>query len=86
MLSNQETEHALALNAADPAAMAAAAELGNLFGAPISATYTPEMVDLIAEYQASVGLVVDGIVGPETRRRLAKASLRRGRRLLAPLA
>ena len=52
--------------------MALAPLLGEVLGAPPGAGYTRQMLDRIAEYQTSVELVPDGIVGRNTRLKLEK--------------
>jgi hypothetical protein len=60
------------VNAKDPVAVALAPLLRDIFGAPAGEGYTREMLDQVAEYQTSVGLGPDGIVGRNTRLALEK--------------
>lgn len=57
---------ALQTNAVNPAAVDALPMLGDLFGVGTSAGYSSELVERLVEYQISVGLSPDGVVGKET--------------------
>ena len=57
---------ALQKNAVHPAAIDALPRLGELFGVGTSAGYSSELVERVVEYQISVGLSPDGVVGKET--------------------
>jgi len=71
-LLESKVQHAFDVNAKDPVAVALAPLLRDVFGAPVGAGYTREMLDQIGEYQTSVGLPADGVVGRNTRLALEK--------------
>jgi Putative peptidoglycan binding domain len=66
MLNSAQVKMALEKNAVLLTARRAIDALSELFGAPRNGDYTAALVQLIAEYQASVGLRMDGIVGKAT--------------------
>ncbi|MEZ5872155.1 MAG: L,D-transpeptidase family protein [Nitratireductor sp.] len=76
--TNAETANVVAAIAAKASAEMKAAHAGVLerpAGSPPLDSFTPEVVSLVKDFQKQAGLVADGVVGPNTIRRLVGVSV-----------
>ena len=76
--TNSETANviaAIAAKASDELKAAHADVLERPAGSPVLDTFTPEVVSLVKAFQKEVGLTADGVVGPNTIRRLVGVSV-----------
>jgi hypothetical protein len=71
LLNDDRAQSAVQRNNRDNDAHALTSALCTLFGLEDAADYSLELVQFVAEFQRSRGLVADGVIGPNTRRLLA---------------
>jgi hypothetical protein len=70
LLDADRAQSAAVRNNRDEGALGLASVLCRLFGLDDAADYSPELVQFVAEFQRSRGLLSDGVIGPQTRRHL----------------
>jgi hypothetical protein len=75
LLDSDRARAAALRNNRDDDALRLAPSLRQLFGLDDASDYGPELVQFVAEFQQSRGLLADGVIGPQTRRQLEPLTL-----------